>query len=83
MRLALQMRAVASRLLPSPTGERQLKVETDLSGDGPRRHIVRAAECRKKVVERVFVRDVDDGQLRAHFVFIAVEQVVVSHVNVE
>ena len=77
------MRAGASSLLPSPTGERQLKVETDLSGDSPRRHIVRAAERGKEVVECVFIRDVDDGQLRAHFVLIPAEQVIVSHTKVE
>ena len=42
-----------------------------------------AAECRKKIVERVLVRDVDDGQLRAHLVSLPVEQVVVSEGDVK
>jgi hypothetical protein len=60
--------------LPSSTGERHLKVETDLSGDGPRCDIVRAAEGGEKVIKRILVGDVDSRQLQADFVFVAVEQ---------
>jgi hypothetical protein len=39
---------------------------------------VRAAECRKEVVERVFVGQIDESDLSAPFVFITVEQIIVT-----
>ena len=69
--------------LPSPTGERQLKVETDLSGDGARSDIVRAAKGGKKIVQSVLVCDVDGRELETHLVLIAAEQVVMSDGNVK
>jgi hypothetical protein len=44
---------------------------------------VGSAEGGKEVVQHVVVRQVDHGQLRTHFVFIAVEQVVVSDGDIE
>ena len=54
-----------------------------MSGDGPRRHIVRAAERGKEVVERVLVGDVDCSELETHLVLIAAEDVVVPDGNFE
>jgi len=77
------MRAVASTLLPSPTGEHLLEVESDLSRKRTRRYVVRAAEGREEVVERVLVGDVDCSELETHLVLIAAEDVVVPDGNVE
>lgn len=52
--------------VPAPvTG---LEVEVDLGGDGPRRHVVRAAEGREEVIERVSVGEIDGRNLRAQLV---------------
>ena len=55
---------------------RRSKVESNLPRKRSRCYVVGAAERRKKVVERVFVGQVDDRQLRTHFVFISVKHVV-------
>jgi hypothetical protein len=81
--LVLQMRAVASTLLPSPTGEHLLEVESDLSRKRTRRCVVRSAEGGKKVVQSVLVCDVDGRELQTHLVIVTVEHVVVSDGNVE
>jgi hypothetical protein len=60
-----------------------LEVESDLGRQGARRHIVRPAEGGKEVVECVFVRDVDGGELQADFVLVAMKYVVVPHRDVE
>jgi len=44
---------------------------------------VRATERRDKVVERYFVRKVDDGQLSAPFAFVAMEEIVVPDREIE
>src|ERR1019366_7487032 len=53
-----------------------LEVEPQLGGQRSRRHIMRSAERGKKVVERVLVRQVDDGQLRTPLVLVAVKEIV-------
>jgi hypothetical protein len=68
---------------PSLTGELLLEVESDLSRQRARRHIVRAAEGGKEIVECVLVGQVDRRELEAHLVLIAVEEVVMSDGNVE
>src|ERR1700693_254431 len=60
-----------------------LKVETDLRGERTRCDVVCAAERGKKVVKGVIVCQVDGGQLRAHFVFVAMEQVVMADRDIE
>ena len=45
--------------------------------------VVRAAERGEEVVERVIVRQVDDGKLRTPFVLVAVEQVVMADGKIE
>ena len=77
------MRAVASTLLPPPTAEHLLEVESDLSRKRTRRYVVRAAEGREEVVERVLVGQVDRCELEAHLVLIPAEDVVMSDGNVE
>jgi hypothetical protein len=81
--LVLQMRAAASTLLPSPTGEHLLEVESDLSRNSTRRYLVRSAEGGRKVVQSVLVCDVDGRKLMTHLVLVTVEHVVVSDGNVE
>lgn len=49
------------------------EVESDLPGYAPRRHIMCAAESRQKIVQRVFVRHVDERELCADLVFVTVE----------
>ena len=60
-------------------------MKTDLRRERSRRDIVRPAEGRKKVIERVIVRHIDGGQLQAHFVLVAMEmeQVVLADRDVE
>ena len=55
-----------------------LEVETQLRSQSSWRYIMRSAERRQEIVERVPVRQVDDSQLRAPFVFVAVKQIVVA-----
>ena len=43
-----------------------------------RRQVMRAAERRQEVIERVLVRQIDRRQLQADFVLVASEHVVVS-----
>jgi hypothetical protein len=54
-----------------------LKMESQLRRQCTWRHIMRAAERGKKVVEGEFIGDVDRCQLQTDFVFIATEQIVV------
>lgn len=64
-------------------GKLALKVEPDRRGNGSRRDIVSAAERRKEVVERFFVRQIDDRQAGAPPVLVGVEDIVVSDGGVE
>ena len=52
---------------------RSLKVEPDRRGYRARRHIVRSAEGRQEIVERLLVRQIDDGETGAPLVLVAVE----------
>ena len=54
-----------------------LEVEAQLHGFRARCHKVRAAERGQKIVERLFVRQVDHREAQAPLVAIAVEQVVI------
>lgn len=58
-------------------------MQPDRSCQRTRRDVVRAAERREKVVERVFVRDVNRRQLQADFVSIPVEEVVMADSEIE
>ena len=60
-----------------------LEVESNLRGQGSRRHIVRPAERGKEVVKRVLVSDVDRRELQAHLVFVSLENVVVPDGDVK
>ena len=60
-----------------------LEVKSHLRRRCSRRHVVRATERRDKVVERYFVRKVDDGQLSAPFAFVAMEEIVVPDREIE
>src|SRR5579872_7434690 len=62
---------------------RCLEVESQLPGYGSRRYIVRAAESRKEVVKCILVGQVNDRELCADLVFVAVQQVVVSDRHVK
>src|SRR4051794_16602337 len=60
------------------------EVESDLPGQRPRRHKMRAAEGREKVVEHLFVGQIDGCELQANFVAtFASEDVVVTNRQVE
>ena len=65
----------ASRLSIPRAG---LEVEADLRRQRSRCDVMRTAEGRKEVVERVFVGDVYAGQSKAPFVLIAIEEVVLA-----
>ena len=60
-----------------------LKVKPDLSRQRARCDVVRAAEGGKEVVQRIFVGQVDDGELSAPLVSVAVKQIVVSDRKIE
>src|ERR1700722_7123435 len=60
-----------------------LEVKSNLSGESARGDVVRPAEGRKKVVQRVFVRDVNSGQLEAPLVSVSMKQIVLAQGNVE
>ena len=44
---------------------------------------MRAAERRQEVVKRVGIRDIDRCELQAHFVSVALQQVVIANGDVE
>jgi hypothetical protein len=83
MWLVFQVRAVALTLQPSPTGERLLEVEPNLSGERTRRDIVRAAEGGEKIVQRHLVRQVNRRQPQAPLVVLTAEEVVVPHAEIK
>ena len=60
-----------------------LEVETQLHRFRSRRHIMRAAERGNEIVQRLFVRQVDDREAQAPLVTVAIEQIVLAHGNVE
>ena len=53
-------------------------MEADGSCERSGRYVVRAAECRQKIVEHVRVRQIDNLQASAPAVLIAMEQVVLT-----
>ena len=61
----------------------RLEVKSQFRCQRTRRHVVRAAESRKEVIERVFVGDIDRGNLQADFVLVTAEKVVLSQRDVE
>ena len=63
--------------------QHRLEVEAQLSGEGPRCDVVRAAERGQEVVEGDLVGDVDRRELEAHLVLVAAKDVVMSHREIE
>ena len=61
----------------------RLEVKPELRGQRSWRHVMRPAEGRQEVVERVFVGHIDDCELRAPFVLVAMEQIVMPERNIE
>jgi hypothetical protein len=59
------------------------EVESYLSCYSARRHVVRATERGKKVVERIFIGQVNDSELRTDFIPITMIQVVVPDRQIE
>ena len=59
------------------------EVEAELRGVGARRNVVRPAECRKEVVQRVLVGHVDGRQPQTPLVAIAPKQVVLAERHVK
>jgi hypothetical protein len=56
-----------------------LEMETDLTRDRARGHVVGAAEGREIVVQRHLVRQIDDRHPRAPLEPVAVEHIIVAH----
>lgn len=54
-------------------------MEPELRRVRSRRNKVGATKCRKEVIQRGFIRDVDGVQLQAPFVAIAMKEIIVSH----
>ena len=54
------------------------KVKAELSGQGARGDVVCPAEGGNEVIEGVLIGNIDRGQLQAHFVLVAVEEIVVT-----
>src|SRR5664280_2505650 len=70
--------------LPEPTPqENRLEMKANLSCQRPRRHVVRAAKRRQKVVQGILVRQVDRRQLQTPLVPVALEEVVVADSKVK
>src|SRR5258706_2403389 len=83
-RTALKARKKAASITAASRLKRfSLEVQSDLRRHSAWRDIVRPAERRKKVIERVLVGQVDGGQLRAHLVLVAMEHIVMSHGEIE
>src|SRR5271166_4207823 len=83
IKLDFTMRTKKRAATRQPAVANGLEVKSQLGRQRPRRHVMRAAEGRKKVVQRVLVGDVDGRQLQADFVLVAMKHIVVSHGNVE
>src|SRR5882762_2094051 len=66
-----------------PVVDAVLEMESDLSCEGTRCHVVRATECGKEVVQRVLIGQIDGGKLKADLVLVPVKHVVVSDGNIE
>ena len=60
-----------------------LEMKADLAGNGTRRYVVRAAKRREKVVQRIFISEVDDRQTSAPLMTIAVEQIIVANGDIK
>src|SRR5437763_7138622 len=60
-----------------------LKVESQLRSDCARADEMRSAKCRKKVVQRFLLRQVNHRHLRAPPETIAMKQIVVAHRQVK
>ena len=58
-------------------------MKTQLCGEGAGRDVVGSAEGGEEVVQGYTVGYVDGRELQAPFVFVTVEEVVVSHGNIE
>src|SRR5580658_108543 len=54
----------------------RLEVKADHAGNRARRHVMGPAEGGNEIVERLFVRQIDNRQAGAHFVSIAVKNIV-------
>src|ERR1700733_13781377 len=65
------------------TAHGRLKMETDSSRQCAGRDVMRSTKRRKKIVERLFVRQIDHRQAGAYLVPVAVKNVVMPHGNVE
>lgn len=59
------------------------EVKADLSADRARRNVMGSAERGKKVVQSIFIRHVDNLNLSAPLVTVAMKQIVVTNSNVE
>src|SRR5580658_6010345 len=81
--LALPPAQLRRRRSLRPSCQPALEVEPDLSANAPRRHEVRPAERRKEVIQRLFIRDVDDRESSAHLVLVSVEKIVVADGEIE
>jgi hypothetical protein len=60
-----------------------LEVEGEHGGNRTRRDVVRTAEGRKEVVERILVGQINNRYLTADFVLVAAKQVVMSEGEIE
>src|SRR6516225_4199828 len=58
-------------------------MERQLRGKRSRGDVVGAAESREEVVESHLVAEIDRGQLQAHLVLVAVEQIVVANCQIK
>ena len=60
-----------------------LEVEANRSGDSARRYVVGSTEGRKEIVQCFLVGYIYDRQAQAHFVFVAMKNVVVADRSIE
>ncbi len=64
-------------------GEHRLKVKPELSRQRARRYVMRATEGGQEVIQHIIVGDIDGGELKTPLVAVAVENVVVTHGDIE
>jgi hypothetical protein len=59
------------------------EVESDFPSNGAGRHVVGSAEGGEEVVERDFIRHVDDRDASAPFVLVTMEQIVIAQTEIK
>src|ERR1700733_5477194 len=86
-RLSFRSPAPFSPPLPAGATLAEEARELEMKADRPRyrawRNVMRTAEGRQVIVDRFLVRQINDSQTGTHLVFVALENIVMPHTDVE